>query len=65
MNTFNSSDEQVMLSPGGRKRRLNKDNHKREQNKKIRHSGGGLVPAVACTHTTTVARNSRIIDTFG
>ena len=41
----------MLVSPIGKKRRASKSNHKRENDKKIRHSGGGKIPAVACTHT--------------
>ncbi len=49
-NTFDGLDEPVRPTPGGRKRRLDKENHKKQQKKKVRHSGGALIPTVGCQH---------------
>ncbi|KAK5902911.1 hypothetical protein CesoFtcFv8_008122 [Champsocephalus esox] len=49
-NTFDGLDEPVRPTPGGRKRRLDKENHKKQQQKKVRHSGGALIPTVGCQH---------------
>ena len=49
-NTFDGLDEPVRPTPGGRKRRLDKGNHKKQQKKKVRHSGGALIPTVGCQH---------------
>ncbi|XP_034047172.1 uncharacterized protein LOC117528648 [Thalassophryne amazonica] len=62
VNTFDGSDEPVRPTSGGRRRRLNKDNHEREKMKKIRHSGGGLIPSVGCKHTA--AKNFCHADTL-
>ncbi len=43
-NTFDGLDEPVRPTPGGRKCRLDKENHK--NNKKRRFSGGALIPGV-------------------
>ncbi len=48
-NTFDGLDEPVRPTPGGRKRRLDKENHKKQQKKKVRHSGGALIPTVYAT----------------
>ncbi len=45
-NTFDGLDEPVRPTPGGRKRRLDKENHKKQQ--KRRFSGGALIPTVGC-----------------
>lgn len=50
MNNFDGTDEPVLLSPVGKKRRPSKEHHDREKVKKIRHSGMGKVPAIACQH---------------
>ncbi len=42
-NTFDGLDEPVRPTPGGRKRRLDKENHKKKKEKK-RFSGGALIP---------------------
>ncbi len=34
-NTFDGLDEPVRPTPGGRKRRLDKENHKKQQKKKV------------------------------
>ncbi len=41
-NTFDGLDEPVRPTPGGRKRRLDKENHKKQQ--KRRFSGDALIP---------------------
>ncbi len=48
-NTFDGLDEPVRHIPGG-KRRLDKEYHKKQQKKKVRHSGGALIPTVGCQH---------------
>ncbi len=45
-NTFDGLDEPVRPTPGGRKRRLDKENHKKQQ--KSRFSGDALIPTVGC-----------------
>ena len=52
-NTFDGQDEPVRPTPGGRKRRLDKENHKKQLEKKVRHSGCGSTPTVGCQHTAT------------
>ena len=49
MNQFDGMDEPVMVSAVGKKRKPSKSNHQREKNKKMRHSGGGKMPAVTCS----------------
>ncbi len=49
-NTFDGLDEPVRPTPGGRKRWLDKENHKKQQKKKVCHSGGALIPTVGCQH---------------
>ena len=50
MNQFDGMDEPVIVSVVGKKRKPSKSNHEREKNKKMRHSGGGKMPAVKCSH---------------
>lgn len=50
MNTFDGINEPVVVSAVGKKRKPSKNNHLRENVKKMRHSGGGKMPAVTCTH---------------
>lgn len=45
LHTFDGSEEQMRPTPGGRQCRSNKENRECEQTKKIRFSGGGLIPA--------------------
>ncbi len=45
-NTFDGLDEPVRPTHGGRKRRLDKENHKKQQ--KRRFSGDALIPTVGC-----------------
>ncbi len=45
-NTFDGLDEPVRPTPGVRKCRLDKENHKKQQ--KRRFSGGTLIPTVGC-----------------
>ncbi len=52
MNNFDGIDEPVVVSAVGKKRKPSKSNHLREEIKKMKHSGGGKMPAVACSHTT-------------
>ncbi|XP_056098814.1 uncharacterized protein LOC130077555 [Rhinichthys klamathensis goyatoka] len=52
INTFDGSEEAVKPAPGGRRRRLNEDNHERQQTKKMRYSGGGRIPTIGCKHTS-------------
>ncbi|KAG5263245.1 hypothetical protein AALO_G00284190 [Alosa alosa] len=52
INTFDGSEEAVKPTPGGRQRRLNEDNHERQQTKKIHYSGGGRIPTIGCKHTS-------------
>ncbi len=47
-NTFDGLVEPVRPTPGGRKRRLDKENHKKTNKKKTRFSGGALIPTVGC-----------------
>lgn len=49
-NNFDGLDESVKPTAGGRKRRMNKENHKKQLKKKARHSGGALIPTVGCQH---------------
>ena len=51
MNDFDGLDEPVLVAPIGKKRKPSKSNHNREIVKKMRHSGGGKVSVVVCTHT--------------
>ncbi len=46
-NTFDGLDEPVRPTPGGRKRRLDKENHKKQQ-KKEGSQDGVLIPTVGC-----------------
>ena len=55
MNSFDSLEERVVLSPIPRKRGRSKEYHDREKRRKLRYSGGGKVPQIRCTHT---ARNN-------
>ena len=50
MNNFDGMDEPVMVSAVGKKRKPSKSNHVREEIKKMRHSGGGKMSAVSCSH---------------
>ena len=50
VNTFDGSEEAVKPATGGRRRRLNRDNHQCQRAKKMRYSGGGLIPILGCTH---------------
>ncbi|XP_063039647.1 uncharacterized protein LOC134434912 [Engraulis encrasicolus] len=56
MDIFERINEPVLAPAVGKKRKASKNNHTRENIKKMRHSGGGKLPAVSCTHnkTTTV-----------
>lgn len=47
MNNFDRIGESVV----GKRRKLSKSNNLREDIKKMRHSGGGKMPAVGCSHT--------------
>ncbi len=49
MNNFDRINEPVVVSAVGKKRKPSKSNHLREEIKKMRHSGGGKMPAVACS----------------
>ena len=51
VDNFDGLDEPVRQTPRGRKRRLNIENHKKQQQKKARYSGGALIPAVGCKHS--------------
>ena len=53
MNNFDGIDEPVVVSAVGKKRKPSKSNHLREEIKKMRHSGGGKMPAVTCCHSHT------------
>lgn len=48
MDMFDETEENVVLSTYGRKKKRKPDEHARNVAKKARHSGGA--PSVACTH---------------
>ncbi|KAK0154977.1 hypothetical protein N1851_002695 [Merluccius polli] len=50
LNAFDGTDEPVRPTLGGRKRRLNMENHRKQILKKVRHSGGAMFPMVGCKH---------------
>ncbi|KAL2098322.1 hypothetical protein ACEWY4_007529 [Coilia grayii] len=50
MNDFDGIEEPVRVAPVGKKRKPSKDCHEREKVKRRRHSGGGKMPAVICSH---------------
>ena len=52
MNNFDESYEDVTLTVGGRRKLADKTQHAKEVTKRARHSGGGKVPAIKCTHTS-------------
>ena len=52
MDGYDDTSEPVLPSPVGRKRSLNKQMHKKVISKRIRHSGGGEIPSIACQHRT-------------
>ena len=52
MESFDELDEQVVLSPSGRKQKPDKSNTARENKKKSRHDGSAKKPFIACTHNT-------------
>ena len=51
MNNFDGIEEPVVVSSVGKKRKPSKDNHEREVRKRVRNSGGGKIPAIACSHS--------------
>jgi len=53
MNNFDGIDEHVVVSAVGKKRKPSQSNHLREEIKKMRHSGGEKMPAVACSTTAS------------
>ena len=57
MNHFDRMDKLAVVSVVGKKRKPSKLHHNREVIKKMRHSGGGKMPAVTCTHTHTKNTN--------
>ena len=50
--TNNKLDEQVVLSPSGRKEKPDKSNTAQENKKKSRHDGSEKKTFIACTHNT-------------
>lgn len=53
MNDFDGVEEPVRVAPVGKKRKPSKDGHEQEKVKKMRHSGGGKMPAVICRHKSS------------
>ncbi|KAL1276037.1 hypothetical protein QQF64_035660 [Cirrhinus molitorella] len=51
MYNFDGIEEPVVVSSVGKKRKPSKDNHEREVRKRVRNSGGGKIPAIACSHS--------------
>ena len=51
MDTIDSIDEPVLVPKTAQKRKPVRNNTKREEIKRLKHSGGGKMPSVACTHT--------------
>ena len=50
LDLFDETEEAVVLSPSGRKKKRKPDTYARNVAKKARHSGG--IPSIACCHNT-------------
>lgn len=60
MANFDETDEPVMPSPSGRKKKRQADTYKRNVEKKARHSSTGKVPSIACLRTHRLCRAATI-----